>query len=470
MTHIRLYFPKRHSSIDSGSVVVPASTSTIFTKKVRPSTDRQDEPQLFLYHHDPQWESLIEKAAGSYAAVAKNNDEDNHKCQLYIAQGIIAEMQQKGHHRFYQRQDDNVLHCLSQNEMLELTQKALVHYSGTTTGTTQEEEEEKEEEAAAASKKRKAQTQTQTLDDFIESNKKLLTPPSTTTNNNMDDATNNKKSLLVIERLRKKFVSILRVIANGSLTPDDQNSQIKTIAEDAMALVVVVTKKQNVDMADYDLDDNDNDDNASTNAAAAAPRRNSYEPPRLQPKDYFSSAATEGATEMACNGTVATKLLDNGLLASAIANFEPNSPMAACKIVRNLKIRGDRWYTGSVLYQRPHGIGIMKYKDGRILLGNWLQGTLHGQAVALYINGDAYIGGYLKNKRNGVGLYHYNHGAKYDGIFEKDDRHGRGVYTTTDGHVYDGTFVKGRFEGEGSHRLPNGTKEKGSFKNWIYMK
>ena len=323
MSPIRLYFPKRTKIKNC----VPAA---VFTKKQESSSTQQQH----LYH-DPQWESLIQQMSESYEAVA-----DDDKCKFYIAQGIITEMQkEKPTGRFYQlRGDDSVLQCLSQEEMLDLTQKALLHQS-----TTQ----------AASRRQRKPQT----LDELLASKNRRRLIPTPITN----DVGRQTFAVNHVEKLRKKFVSILRVLANGSLTSADQSSQIKTIAEDAIASVMKIRMKQDVGSTDDESEDDDD--------SAAAPRRREKQP-RLLPQDYFSSVDDDDASEMACDGTVATKLLDNGLLAS-IAQFEPNYPMASCRIVRNLKIKGDRWYTGSVLYQRPHGIGVMKYKDDRIICGNW---------------------------------------------------------------------------------------------------
>ncbi|KAL3934889.1 MAG: hypothetical protein SGBAC_009488 [Bacillariaceae sp.] len=404
MAPIRAYFP---SGVNDGAVPV------VFTK-------RRGKRSTHL-HHDPKWESLIEKASASYRFA-------NDKCKVYIVQGIINEMQEGNPTGQFYHFHNNGWSSMSPEEMLELTQKALVN--------------------TEASRKRKSNSpEPPELENLLESNRAARTP------------TGEKTAAIDFEKLKKKYASILRVVANGSLTQADQNSQIYAIATDAITYILRDSQpeEQAMDIADYDSDDD-----------STAPNRRRKKQQRLAMEEYYSTGGEFAtASEVACGGTVATKLLDNGLMAG-VAEFEPNSAMASCKMVRDWKIKDDRQYTGSTLHQKPHGIGFMKYKDGRVTCGNWHSGTLHGHVIALYVNGDTYIGGYLKNKRNGVGLYRYKDGAKYDGIFERDERHGRGIYTTKEGYAYDGTFVQGRFEGQGVRRSPNGSEQRGRFENWVY--
>ncbi|CAJ1950168.1 unnamed protein product [Cylindrotheca closterium] len=149
-------------------------------------------------------------------------------------------------------------------------------------------------------------------------------------------------------------------------------------------------------------------------------------------------------------------------------DFEPRMDDVN-KICPKLRVKGDRTYTGSVMDTNPHGIGFMKFDDGRIYCGGWRKGKLHGNACVLYKNGDKFLGEYVKNKRTGEGVCYYNDGAIYQGEFKNDRLNGKGAYRSRSGDVYDGDFVNGIFEGVGVHRRVDGTERHGRFSNWKFI-
>ena len=51
-------------------------------------------------------------------------------------------------------------------------------------------------------------------------------------------------------------------------------------------------------------------------------------------------------------------------------HFEPRMDDVD-KISRSLRVKDDRTYTGSVMDTNPHGIGFMRFDDGRIYCGGW---------------------------------------------------------------------------------------------------
>ena len=52
-------------------------------------------------------------------------------------------------------------------------------------------------------------------------------------------------------------------------------------------------------------------------------------------------------------------------------------------------------YTGQVEDgNKPNGKGTMKYEDGRVYVGEWVDGRWHGQGSASFANGDSYSGLY----------------------------------------------------------------------------
>jgi len=183
-----------------------------------------------IFHRDRPWESLIENASELYA---KANDH----CKLYIAKGLIEHMRHENPAgRFYQFQQNNVWRCLSPKQVLKVTQAALFNTHAN-----------RKQESA------------------------LIVPIAQTEKKVASDVS--------VERLRKKFVSILRVVANSSLTQGEQNSRIASIAKDAIEFskAVEAAAHKHVDiMEDYDSDDD-----------STAPPRRKCKQQRLLPKDYF---------------------------------------------------------------------------------------------------------------------------------------------------------------------------------------
>ena len=58
----------------------------------------------------------------------------------------------------------------------------------------------------------------------------------------------------------------------------------------------------------------------------------------------------------------------------------------------------------------------------------------------------------------------YSNGDLYEGTWLNGQQEGRGMFTYADGRIYDGIWRKARMDGEGLLTLQNGTSYKGRFK------
>ena len=75
-------------------------------------------------------------------------------------------------------------------------------------------------------------------------------------------------------------------------------------------------------------------------------------------------------------------------------------------------------YSGDVLLlatNKPHGVGTMKYQDGRTYSGGWQNGQWHGKGIAIFSNGDQFDGTYDLDRRHGFGTYQWKDGRVYEG-------------------------------------------------------
>ncbi|XP_071148422.1 alsin-like isoform X3 [Mytilus edulis] len=165
----------------------------------------------------------------------------------------------------------------------------------------------------------------------------------------------------------------------------------------------------------------------------------------------------------------------------------------------------DATYVGYWMNGKIHGLGEMKWSDGRRYNGNfkdghlhghgkltikqddgsersqegyWKEGQLHGMGKVKYSNGDVYDGHFKEGQRHGHGLYHYGgpsprstsiyigewaednrqgygvledimKGEKYMGMWNEDKKHGKSIVVTLDGMYFEGNFDRDSLMGFG---------------------
>ena len=182
--------------------------------------------------------------------------------------------------------------------------------------------------------------------------------------------------------------------------------------------------------------------------------------------------------------TYASKKVKNGVFFKGVfQNNEPgNTPPSGSVFVNKTFTNGS--YSGYALKGAPHGKGIMRYTNGDVYDGEWvnnsrsgkgkytwangktyvgdfLKGQRTGKGICTYASGDVYIGDFVDGKREGTGMYKYPNGNSYIGDWTDDDRTGKGIFTYASANdVYIGDFVKNKRHGKGKY-IWGGGKNKG---------
>ena len=84
-------------------------------------------------------------------------------------------------------------------------------------------------------------------------------------------------------------------------------------------------------------------------------------------------------------------------------------------------------------------IGTALYRNGDLVEGTFKINLINGPRVTVrYHNGDMYLGGYLNNKRHGKGTLLFKNNDRYEGDFQNDYMHGKGILKLCNGDVYEG--------------------------------
>lgn len=116
--------------------------------------------------------------------------------------------------------------------------------------------------------------------------------------------------------------------------------------------------------------------------------------------------------------------------------------------------------------------GTLKYQNGDIYTGDWINGAQTGNGTKWYKNGDIYVGEWKNGQRHGEdGAYTWSDGRKYVGAYKDNLRDGIGKFTgwkdKTNGWIgtYKGMSIGDKFEGEGEFWFDNGDYFKGVYKD-----
>ena len=151
-------------------------------------------------------------------------------------------------------------------------------------------------------------------------------------------------------------------------------------------------------------------------------------------------------------------------------------------------------YYGEIAGGKAHGFGTMKFSNGDMYEGEWIEGEMNG--VGEYFVYDSEWGGFEKTykgefaqgKRHGKGCMSYNDYSKYQGNWQNNQRTGygvcwfangdrfiglwkfdkmmRGTYSIAEsGDWYDGEIKDGMFDGYGKYYWKSGDFFDGTFLN-----
>ena len=107
------------------------------------------------------------------------------------------------------------------------------------------------------------------------------------------------------------------------------------------------------------------------------------------------------------------------------------------------------YYQGGFLDNRKHGLGVIRYSDGRVYDGTFQLDQM-GKGKMTYVDGSIYWGYWSEEgERHGRGKLTYSDSSVYDGEFENGSTHGHGKLTLANGQWYLGEWVDGKKHGIG---------------------
>jgi hypothetical protein len=103
-----------------------------------------------------------------------------------------------------------------------------------------------------------------------------------------------------------------------------------------------------------------------------------------------------------------------------------------------------------------HGHGTMKYSNGNIYTGDWIEDRFDGNGEYIWADGRRYIGSFKSDKIDGKGTGIWPDGRKYEGEYKNDLAHGHGLVILPSGRSFEGTFAAD-FPVEGQMIEPDGS-------------
>ncbi|CCW70135.1 unnamed protein product [Phytomonas sp. Hart1] len=118
-------------------------------------------------------------------------------------------------------------------------------------------------------------------------------------------------------------------------------------------------------------------------------------------------------------------------------------------------------------FRLRHGFGMMRYYNGDVYQGNWVNNRRHGNGKFLKSDGEIYEGMWERDERHGAGTIQYIDGNCFKGMLEHNLRSGEGMMIFTNGDQYYGNFAKNHIDGHGTMRFKNGDVYVGHWRDGI---
>ena len=155
-----------------------------------------------------------------------------------------------------------------------------------------------------------------------------------------------------------------------------------------------------------------------------------------------------------------------GVVFSIIPNYNPYdfSNAIFCSGKAKIKFENGVIYDGEFLNGNFHGNGKMEFPNNAVYEGGWEKGKRHGNGKMLYVDGTIYEGGWKEGKYHGIGRKSLYNGTIYEGNWKEGKPHGKGKTISLDGTIYEGEWKEGKYHGKGKCEFPNGIVYKGEWK------
>src|SRR6266496_5647492 len=124
-------------------------------------------------------------------------------------------------------------------------------------------------------------------------------------------------------------------------------------------------------------------------------------------------------------------------------------------------------YAGGFADGMYSGKGVMVFKDGFFLSGEWKNGKLNGNGASLTKDGDFYKGQFVDGKKEGSGVWIFADQGFLKGNMKNDVYEGRCVYVAKEGLVFtDNIYKEGKKNGSGyQYELNSKTLYEGDWEN-----
>mmetsp|Transcript_7257 Transcript_7257/g.14866 ORF Transcript_7257/g.14866 Transcript_7257/m.14866 type:complete len:725 (-) Transcript_7257:162-2336(-) len=114
------------------------------------------------------------------------------------------------------------------------------------------------------------------------------------------------------------------------------------------------------------------------------------------------------------------------------------------------------FYEGGLKSDHKHGGGVMKFADGRIFEGEYINGQMV-EGKMTYQDGSTYTGGWVDGMRHGRGRCVFTDQSVYEGEFREGEFFGFGKMSWSDGGWYEGEWYNGEMQGYGKEIRPDGS-------------
>jgi hypothetical protein len=180
--------------------------------------------------------------------------------------------------------------------------------------------------------------------------------------------------------------------------------------------------------------------------------------------------------------------LEKILITKGWENPLTRQPIVCYRVFKSLtKMKFDHPISGvPIVAQKSEQ--TVKYSNGYMLEGTFINNKLNGKGKKVYVNGTIDEGKFMCNELNGKGKRTLPIGITFEGEFEDDELngmgrikssssikegrfrngllHGEGKVTSKDGRICNGEFKDGKMDGEGTIIRPDGTILEGKIKGY----
>ena len=167
------------------------------------------------------------------------------------------------------------------------------------------------------------------------------------------------------------------------------------------------------------------------------------------------------------NGFGTVRYMNGRILQGRFLDSKPHGPCKLNSVKGTLLIQGEckngALHGNGFLNGALHGNGFLKGDLGMTYEGTFVNGEMtHGQIV--YEKNRTYLGDCVKFNPHGTGLMVNSNGYKYSGVFKNGDFL-NGTLQTIDGDIFEGPFNKLQLHGEGKVSYSSGDSYRGWFKD-----